>query len=231
MAGVGPARIAAVTGAASGIGAAIAAELSNRGWRIAGLDLRHSDWEWSYEIDVADAGSVAQAVGDIERDLGPLDAVVSAAGHYAMIPVADIESADWQRMLRVHLGGAMNLARAAAPGMVQRGSGSIVAISADDRKGAVRALKDGESKLHDAASELASMKPPDDAVAPTQAIAKGVREIADQVTAVRKDAERGDFAKLVQFKLTLASDPAISEIRDAAIQLVNLGYNITGQGP
>ena len=131
MAGVRPARIAAVTGAASGIGAAIAAELSNRGWRIAGLDLRHSDWDASYEIDVADADSVAQAVDDIERDLGPLDAVVSAAGHYAMIPVANIEPADWQRMLRVHLGGAMHLARAATPGMVQRGSGSIVAITSE----------------------------------------------------------------------------------------------------
>lgn len=131
MTGVGPAPIAAVTGAASGIGAAVAAELSNRGWRIAGLDLCHSDWDASYEVDVADAGSVEQAVGDIQRDLGPLDAVVSAAGHYAMIPAAEIEPADWRRMLRVHLGGAMHLARAAAPGMVQRGSGSIVAISSE----------------------------------------------------------------------------------------------------
>jgi len=108
---------------------------------------------------------------------------------------------------------------------------SVVAISAADQPGAVRALKNGELKLDDAASQLDALKPPDDAVQPTQALAKGVREIANQVTAVRKDAERGDFAKLVQFKLTLASDPAISEIRDAAIQLVNLGYNITGQGP
>jgi hypothetical protein len=108
---------------------------------------------------------------------------------------------------------------------------SIVTISAADREGAVRSLKDGESKLDDAASELASMKPPDDAVEPTQAIARGVRAIADQVTAVRKDAERGDFARLVQFKISLGSDPAVSEIRDAAVQLINLGYNITGEGP
>ena len=67
---------------------------------------------------------------------------------------------------------------------------------------------------------------------PTQLLAKGVREIAGQVTAARKDAERGDFARLVQFKIRLASDPAVSEIRDAAVQLINLGYNITGgEGP
>lgn len=108
----------------------------------------------------------------------------------------------------------------------------LVRISAGDRDGAVRALKDGESKLNDAASELDSMKTPDDAVEPTQLLAKGVREIAGQVTAVRKDAERGDFARLVQFKIRLASDPAVSEIRDAAVQLINLGYNITGgEGP
>jgi hypothetical protein len=108
---------------------------------------------------------------------------------------------------------------------------SIVTISAADPVSAVRALKDGESKLDDAASELASMTPPDDAIEPTQALAGGVRKIADQVTAVRKDAERGDFARLVQFKLSLGSDPAVLEIRDAAVQLINLGYNITGEGP
>jgi hypothetical protein len=107
----------------------------------------------------------------------------------------------------------------------------LVTISPGDRDSAVKALKDGESKLRDAASELDSMKPPDDAVEPTQLLAKGVGEIADQVTAVRKDAERGDFAKLLQFKITLASDPAVAEIRDAAVQLINLGYNITGGSP
>jgi hypothetical protein len=108
----------------------------------------------------------------------------------------------------------------------------LVRISAGDRAGAIQALKEGESKLHEAASELGSMKPPDDAVEPTRLLAKGVGEIADQVTAVRKDAEHGDFGRLVQFKVTLASDPAVSEIRDAAVQLINLGYNVTGgEGP
>jgi hypothetical protein len=108
---------------------------------------------------------------------------------------------------------------------------SLVGISAADRAGAVAVLKDGESKLHAAASDLESLEPPDDAVAPTQALAKGVREIADQVTAVRKDAEGGNFARLIQFKVSLSSDPAVTEIRNAAVELINLGYNITGQGP
>lgn len=131
VAEVGRAPVAAVTGAASGIGAAIAAELSHRGWRIAGLDLRHSDWDTSYEVDVADADAIAAVVAAVERDLGAVDGVVSAAGHYAMTPVAEIEQDEWRRMLRVHLGGALNLARAAAPGMVARRSGSIVAITSE----------------------------------------------------------------------------------------------------
>lgn len=125
------APIAVVTGAASGIGASIATELSSRGWRVAALDLAKCDWDVSFEVDVSDESQVSSAVADIEHDLGPIQATVSAAGHYAMVPVGEITRADWIRMLRVHLGGAMHLARAAAPGMVARGAGSIVAITSE----------------------------------------------------------------------------------------------------
>jgi hypothetical protein len=108
---------------------------------------------------------------------------------------------------------------------------NLVSISAADKDQAVAALKEGETKLHDAASNLSSMQPPDDAIDPTQRLAHGVGQIADEVTTVRKDAERGDFSKLVQFKVSLASDPAVSEIRDASLELINLGYNVAGSGP
>lgn len=131
MSGAARQPVVAVSGAASGIGAAIAAELSNRGWRIAGIDLHPCHWDANYELDVSDPTAVARAIGDVERRLGPLSAVVSAAGHYAMAPVSEIALEDWRRMLRVHLGGAMHLARAAAPAMVGRGEGSIVAITSE----------------------------------------------------------------------------------------------------
>lgn len=107
----------------------------------------------------------------------------------------------------------------------------LLAIAAADRERAITALKDGESKLHDAASDLASIQPPDDAVDPTQRLADGIGHIADEVTAVRKGAENGDFARLVRFKVNLASDPAVSEIQAAVRDLVNLGYDIAGNGP
>jgi hypothetical protein len=75
------------------------------------------------------------------------------------------------------------------------------------------------------------MQPPPDAVDPTQRLADGINHIADEVTAVRKDAEQGNFGRLVQFKLNIASDPAVAQIQAAITDLINLGYDIAGSGP
>jgi NAD(P)-dependent dehydrogenase (short-subunit alcohol dehydrogenase family) len=140
-------RVAAVTGAASGIGACVAAELTDRGWRVAGLDLQPSGWDLSLVVDVSDAEAVASALGEIEAALGPVDAVVSAAGHYAIIDVVDITPEQWHTMLRVHLGGLVNLCRAALPGMTSRGAGSIVAITSE------LAIGGGDRDAHYAAAK------------------------------------------------------------------------------
>jgi 2-hydroxycyclohexanecarboxyl-CoA dehydrogenase len=140
-------RVAVVTGAASGIGASIAAELTDRGWRVAGLDLRRSEWELSRTVDVSDAETVAAAVGAVEERLGAVDAVVSAAGHYAIVPFAEITPEQWNRMLRVHLGGFVNLARAALPAMTARGDGSLVAVTSE------LAIGGGDGEGHYAAAK------------------------------------------------------------------------------
>lgn len=126
------APVVVVTGAASGIGHAIATELTGRGTRVACLDLApSSDWESHHRVDVSDAAAVSAAMAEVETDLGPVTAAVSAAGHYAMLPVSEIGRADWLGMLRVHVGGALHLARAVSPGMIRRGSGSLVAITSE----------------------------------------------------------------------------------------------------
>lgn len=140
-------RVAIVTGAASGIGASIAAELSDRGWQIAGIDLRPSGWDLGLTADVADAASIADAVRVVEQDLGPVRAVVSAAGHYAIIDVADITPEQWHTMLRVHLGGLANLCRAVLPGMTAHRDGSIVAITSE------LAIGGGDGDAHYAAAK------------------------------------------------------------------------------
>jgi NAD(P)-dependent dehydrogenase (short-subunit alcohol dehydrogenase family) len=139
--------LAVVTGAASGIGASIAAELTDRGWRVAGLDLRQSEWHAGYVLDVSDHEQVTAAVTAIEQEHGPVSAVVSAAGHYEMADVVDITREQWRRMLRVHLGGLVNLARAAVPGMVERGEGTLIAVTSE------LAIGGGERDAHYAAAK------------------------------------------------------------------------------
>jgi NAD(P)-dependent dehydrogenase (short-subunit alcohol dehydrogenase family) len=120
-----------VTGAASGIGAAIAASLGARGWSVAGLDLHAPDTDIAYSVDVSDTAAVAAAVQKAEAAWGAIDAVVSAAGHYESLPIAETPVEAWHRMLAVHLGGLVNTSRAALPGMVARGRGAVVAITSE----------------------------------------------------------------------------------------------------
>jgi NAD(P)-dependent dehydrogenase (short-subunit alcohol dehydrogenase family) len=140
-------NVAVVTGAASGIGAAVAAELSDRGWRVAGFDLQPSEWDLSRTVDVSDPEAVSDAVAATERELGHVRAVVSAAGHYAMLDVGDITPEQWHTMLRVHLGGFANLCRSVLPGMTSRGDGSIVAITSE------LAIGGGDRDAHYAAAK------------------------------------------------------------------------------
>jgi NAD(P)-dependent dehydrogenase (short-subunit alcohol dehydrogenase family) len=108
------------------------AELSARGWAVASLDLQPASVaDHSVQVDVTDAAAVADAVREVEDRLGPLGAAVNVAGYYEMLPVADITVDKWQRMLRVHLGGTANLARATLPTMLRQGEGSFVAIASE----------------------------------------------------------------------------------------------------
>lgn len=123
-------RVVLVTGAAGGVGSALVRELAGRGWRTAGLDLRQApDTDHSVSVDVAEPAQVCAAVRRIERELGPVEAAVCAAGHHSIVPVSDIAWPDWRRMLRVHLGGVVNVCSAVAPGMAERGRGSMVAVA------------------------------------------------------------------------------------------------------
>jgi 2-hydroxycyclohexanecarboxyl-CoA dehydrogenase len=123
--------VALVTGTASGIGAAIAALLAERGWRVAGLDLDRSGTELQLQADVTDREAVKAAAERVAQELGPPTLLVTAAGVYEMAPVEDIDDERWRRMLAIHLGGVANACWAVLPGMLAQGEGTVVTISSE----------------------------------------------------------------------------------------------------
>jgi 2-hydroxycyclohexanecarboxyl-CoA dehydrogenase len=126
------APVAIITGAASGIGAACARLLGEHGWRMAGLDLNDSDTDLPVRVDVTDRAGVAAAVDAAAARFGRIDLAVTAAGYYEEgIDVAEITTAQWDRMLAVILGGTVQTCAAVLPHLLARGQGAIVAISSE----------------------------------------------------------------------------------------------------
>jgi len=137
-------RTAVVTGSASGIGAAIASALEGDGWLVAGLDAKLGA---PYGVDTSEPAAVSAALARIADDIGPIDAVVSAAGHYDMTPFSKITPEQLRRMLRVHLGGLRNVARSVLPSMISRRKGAIIAITSE------LAIGGGDGDAHYAAAK------------------------------------------------------------------------------
>ena len=111
-----------MTGAAGGIGGASADALAAAGMAVARTDL---------PLDVADAEAVAGLVAQTEVDLGPIVVLVNCAGYVEERPLAELTDAEWNRMLRVHLGGTWHTCREVAPRMAARGRGAIVNTSSE----------------------------------------------------------------------------------------------------
>jgi NAD(P)-dependent dehydrogenase (short-subunit alcohol dehydrogenase family) len=110
--------VALVTGGASGIGAATAGLLAERGARVAVLDLDPDAADARHlrlACDVGDRASVDRAVGRVAADLGGLDVVVNNAGIGAQGDVAANDDDEWRRVLDVNVVGVVRVSRAALP--------------------------------------------------------------------------------------------------------------------
>ncbi|HVK28987.1 MAG TPA: SDR family NAD(P)-dependent oxidoreductase [Nocardioides sp.] len=128
------ARIAVVTGASSGIGAATARHLAREGFEVVCAARRTDRIEaLAAEIggravacDVTDAGQVA-ALADA---VGPrLDVLVNnAGGAFGLSPVAEADVEDWRRMYDVNVLGLMQVTKALLPALVASGAGVIVNV-------------------------------------------------------------------------------------------------------
>lgn len=123
--------VAAVTGGASGIGAAVAEELLARGARVAVLDLDPSACPAAVlgiRVDVSDDGSVRAAIDDLHGAWGRLDVLVNNAGIGAQGSVETNDDDEWRKVLDVNLLGVVRASRAALPHLRRSPSPAIVNV-------------------------------------------------------------------------------------------------------
>ncbi len=136
-------KVAVITGAASGIGAATARALTERGMRVAlvdrdadrlaamlielGVDARR---RCTIACDVADANAAQEHVRQIVGDWGRIDVLVTAAGISSGAgTVLTQDEATWERVWRVNVMGTVNWVKAALPPMIAAKSGAIVTVA------------------------------------------------------------------------------------------------------
>ena len=125
-------RIALVTGASSGIGAATAQRLLAEGAKVATLDVRGDGPERALVLkgDVSRSPDVDAAVERAEAELGPIDVLVCSAGiPGASLRTQDVSDEEWRHVLAVNTDGVFFCNRALAPRMAERGYGRIVNVS------------------------------------------------------------------------------------------------------
>ncbi len=132
-------KVALVTGAAQGIGKAIADGLATEGARIVVADLQGAERAAEaypdgvgLTVDVADEDAVERMTAETVARCGGLDVLVNNAGLYAslaMRPFTEIPLEEWRRVMDVNVASMFLTCRAAVPAFRERGGGAIVNIS------------------------------------------------------------------------------------------------------
>lgn len=136
-------RVVVVTGAARGIGAAIARRCAEEGARVAVWDLRQQDVDemaralkLSYgvetlgcAVDVASSAAVNEAAQAVLARFGRVDGLVNNAGVVADAQLKKMSEEQWDRVIGINLKGVFNCTRAFVDAFLAQGSGSVVNIS------------------------------------------------------------------------------------------------------
>jgi NAD(P)-dependent dehydrogenase (short-subunit alcohol dehydrogenase family) len=136
-----------ITGAASGLGAALAALLAASGADIVATDLRaerlapvcarlrtHGTRVHAIGFDVADPAAAARAIDEAVATMGRLDVLVNNAGTDVTLPIDELSAADWLRVIGTNLNGPFLLSKYAAARMRRAGGGHIVNVASTAAK-------------------------------------------------------------------------------------------------
>ena len=137
-------KAAIVTGAAGGIGQAVARELAKEGASVALIDqdekgleklaesLREAGYHASaYPLDICDSSAVEKAVEQIEKDEGPIEYLINVAGVMKMGTVDSLQDDEWDTAFAVNSTGVFYMARAVSRRMIPRRRGSIVTVGSN----------------------------------------------------------------------------------------------------
>lgn len=131
-------KTAIVTGAAKGLGRAVAEELASEGATVVVSDVDEAgaqatakaiDGAEAEVCDVRDDGRVAELVNSVAERHGGLDIIVANAGIATVTPMADMELETWRSVQSVNLDGVYSTIRHAARSMTTSGGGSIIAMA------------------------------------------------------------------------------------------------------
>jgi 2-hydroxycyclohexanecarboxyl-CoA dehydrogenase len=137
-------RVAIVTGAAQGIGRAIAMRLAAEGAAVAIADVQGDTGQKTareiqsrgakviaVKLDVTKFEDATAATATVERELGPIDILVNNAGWDKLEPFVDSAPETWEKIIAINYRGVLNCCRAIAPRLQARGRGKIVSIASD----------------------------------------------------------------------------------------------------
>ena len=137
-------RVAVVTGAASGIGRAIALALAREGAKVAIADLNeaggagvaraietHGGTARAWRADVTDAAAVEALVGQVVMEWGGVHVLVNNAGWDTPMPFVETTPDFWDRILALNLRGPIACTHAVLPHMIRQAHGKIVSIASD----------------------------------------------------------------------------------------------------
>jgi 3-oxoacyl-[acyl-carrier protein] reductase len=130
-------QFAVVTGAASGIGLAVARRLTAEGAKVSAWDISQPSLdavaaEFAHRVvmDQASEQSVAAAAASTLGAFGAVDVLVVSAGITGPnVPLAEYPTDEWRRVMDVNVNGTFYVNRAIAPGMIQRGYGRIINVA------------------------------------------------------------------------------------------------------